>query len=506
MKHVIIFFIFLVPSLAIYSQGGMKKKYFLGNGFSSFTSNAIESPNGGYVVVGVTTDTLKNKNISRLTVIGTDSQMNLIWRKDYGGLNNIYADNLFAGPETGYHDSTFIYCVYTVSDTSKAKQRACLIKFDYNGDTIWQRTYTISSPRDLVPQGMCRSVDGGFLITGMSQEWVANTQAAFVIKTNNEGKELWRKLYSKPYPDVQDGKSIIQDKISKKIVTVGFQYLLQGGDFVVQSNILVSDSIGNFLFRKSYNNDNGGGFAQIIQLKDGNFLTGGGWCDHFGIKLIYTKAMAVKFDIDGNIIWKKEYGPVARGNLLGYFNEKANGEISAFGSNGVLWDKLDMLQLSSKGDLLFQREIGTGVVNNEEFLKSIHRTKDNGLLISTTFYQSKTPVPFSIIKIDSVGCDTTEEYCQVLAGVEEPVEKGNAEIKIFPNPGSDHISIQFPGSTNQFKRIIITDVTNRILEEVSVSGEQALLIETSGYPEGIYFVSFYYTGTLIETRKLVISR
>jgi hypothetical protein len=506
MKHVIIFFIFFMLSLAINSQGGMKKKFFLGNGFSSFTSNAIESPNGGYVVVGVTTDTLKNKYISRLTVIGTDKQMNLIWRKDYGGLNNIYADNWFAGPETGYHDSTFIYCVYTVSDTSKAKQRACLIKFDYNGDTIWQRTYTISSPRDLVPQGMCRSVDDGFLITGMSQEWVANTQAAFVIKTNNEGKELWRKLYSKPYPDVQDGKSIIQDKISRRILVVGFQYTLLGGDFATESNILILDSLGNELKRKSYNNPEGGGFGHIIQLNDGNFLSGGSWFHQYIGNIVYYKALIVKFDVYGSIIWSQQYGPIGRANSLGLFNESKNGEISAFGSCGLIWDKIDMFQLTSKGDVIFQREIGSGVYDNAEFPRSIQRTMDNGLLLSSTFYQSKTSVPFSIIKIDSAGCDTTADYCQVLAGVQEFVKKPTDQLQIFPNPASDQISIKFAGSAGLPNRLIITDVTNRILEETFVSGEQALLIETSGYPEGIYFVSFYYTGTLIETRKLVISR
>jgi hypothetical protein len=44
------------------------------------------------------------------------------------------------------------------------------VKFDLNGDTIWQKFYRDTDPlEDVIPQMVTASADGGFYLTGFFQ-------------------------------------------------------------------------------------------------------------------------------------------------------------------------------------------------------------------------------------------------------------------------------------------------------------------------------------------------
>ena len=79
---------------------------------------------------------------------------------------------------------------------SNNKYIGVLIKFDLNGDTIWQKRFY--DPANAVyPQMVSTSVDGGFLITGMYDDPLIVAQQAMLIKTDASGNELWRKQVKK---------------------------------------------------------------------------------------------------------------------------------------------------------------------------------------------------------------------------------------------------------------------------------------------------------------------
>lgn len=148
-------------------QGGFRKKYHLSNSTTSISRDVIEVPNG-YIISGTTIDSVGG--FSRMTLIGIDHSGVVQWRKDYGNSKFQYIDNLFhvRGPVVKSLNS--FYHTVCVKDSTN-QHIGVLLNIDFNGDTIWQKIYGIGTPKDIIPQGLSRSIDGGFLLTGLSQNW-----------------------------------------------------------------------------------------------------------------------------------------------------------------------------------------------------------------------------------------------------------------------------------------------------------------------------------------------
>ena len=81
---------------------------------------------------------------------------------------------------------------------------------------------------------------GLFLVTGFFQNWSANPYSkCLLIKTDANGYELWRKKIAKAIPDAQDGKTILQDSASKKIIIAGYQYIGNSNNWDGYPNLLI---------------------------------------------------------------------------------------------------------------------------------------------------------------------------------------------------------------------------------------------------------------------------
>lgn len=95
----------------------------------------------------------------------------------------------------------------------------------------------------------------------------------------------------------------------------------------------------------------------------------------------------------------------------------------------------------------------------------------------------------------------TEKSRAKVGGVDDipPVQLTDM-IYVYPNPASNLVSLE--NQTNQEHIITITDVTGKVIDEVSVSGNQTLIINTSTYAQGVYFIR---TGES-AAYKLVIQR
>jgi len=83
-----------------------------------------------------------------------------------------------------------------------------------------------------------------------------------------------------------------------------------------------------------------------------------------------------------------------------------------------------------------------------------------------------------------------------------PVQAGNKEIRIFPNPASDQLSVEIPGNTGQLK-LSISDMSGRDLVSNALDGN-ALQIATSGLPEGSYVLTISSDKGTLKTQKVTI--
>jgi hypothetical protein len=504
-------FLLLILSISFSTaQGGWKKKYYLQNSSVSVCRNVIEAPNGNLIMVGLTYDTLNNNSSNRLTLIGTDAIGNMLWRKDYGSQNFEYLDNVVAPKAAIVFDNNFFYHTLGVRDSNN-KQVGVLIKFKYNGDTLFQKIYR-DPTEDVVPQGITKSVDNGFLLTGFFQN--SNTSTCLLIKTDINGNELWRKKINKVAPNVQDGKSIIQDSATKKIIIVGYQYIGPNSD--AYSNILILDSLGNKLMQTTFNNAGGGGFVYVTQLKDKNFLTCGGLNANNDAGIWpRCKSLAVKFDINGNMIWNKTYDTLSLFTGISFLHELQNSDIIMGGQLDTMVNynqpdivKLRVFRIDKNGNLKWKKYVGSAYTNEStEYFRSMNPTADGGYILAAECHNASNPRPYDIVKIDSTGCDTSEVWCKSVAlGIESFYNKTGYSFEMFPIPAKDFVSIKINAPTDKKFKIKINDVTGKELDVFQLEQGDGFDLSISSYKAGVYFANIIYEEKIVETKKLVVIR
>ncbi len=498
------------------AQGGWKRLYLPQNSATNKLGCVIEAPNGNLILIGLTNSTLSSNPTGNLTIIGTNSLGDTIWRKNYGSPNFRYLDCF--GQRSVTSDNNHFYITTCVQDTG-VRQFGVLIKLDFNGDTVWQKIYRDSNPLDdLIPYAVSKSVDGGFLITGFFQNWGSSSyNRCLVIKTDPNGNELWRKKISKAIPDIQTGNAIVQDSASKKIIIVGYQYLGSASNPGTYSNILILDSAGNKLIQTTFSNYDAGVFGEIIQLKDKNFLTCGSMnANNDQGNYPRYNSVVVKFDINANVIWTKTYDTLALYNRIDFLKEHINGDIFMGGILDTLRNygypfvsKIKVFRTNNLGEVKWRRYIGSWY--NHTFAEgavSMRTLSNGGFIFATAFPFLPDPKPFSVIKIDSTGCDTLQAYCRMMqeVGISKLTKLFGFQFEVYPNPSSDYVRLKLDAIIGEKFVVQFNDVNGNEVVKYTIKGGSELTVDTSILEQGVYFVSLYCGKNVIDRHKLVIVR
>lgn len=76
------------------------------------------------------------------------------------------------------------------------------------------------------------------------------------------------------------------------------------------------------------------------------------------------------------------------------------------------------------------------------------------------------------------------------------------QLSVSPNPAHDFINIYVSNTTNETYHIQLTDTNGKLLKKID-SNEQHLLISTSNFAKGVYFIK-YIDNNLVTTKKIII--
>jgi hypothetical protein len=511
--------VLLYIALHSVAQGGFRSKIYLPGGLNHTTKAIFEIPGGKYFASGFTIDTLNGIQVNRLTIMGLDADGKLQWVKKYGDNSFFYYGNLFIF-RSFYKLGNNVYYAGCARDSTN-KQIGVLIKFDLNGDTVWQKIYRDPDPlEDVIPQMLTGSVDGGFLITGFFQNWDIHYSRCLLIKTDANGNEMWRKKIGKIAPDVQDGKAIVQDTVSKKIAIVGYQYI---GNYSNYDNILILDSTGNKLAQTKYNSV-GGSLVDLIQTKDKKFITVGRsiFAETVGGTNL-TGSFIAKFDIDTPMtpIWKIDNFDIKAltngfSGLIEFPNEDilVGGYLDSASMNNMYANYLTKFVMFDKnGNIKWKKyydyKTNNENVRNDQILHAIERTKDGGWVAAIGCLNFPEVNPFFFVKYDSTGCDSTEAYCRsrdslILLGLSGYHADYPVQFEVYPNPASDLVQIQVNAPEGEDMRLEVSDLTGRQAGSYNMHSTGDLQINTGKYQNGVYFITLYSGGNAIGVRKLLI--
>lgn len=96
--------------------------------------------------------------------------------------------------------------------------------------------------------------------------------------------------------------------------------------------------------------------------------------------------------------------------------------------------------------------------------------------------------------------------CDTLVGVNEN-EQDNYPIKVFPNPASDFITINYKILPNETAQFVLYNTMGEIVNKKNLFGSfKSLLVHTNNLRNGVYSWSVFFKNRKTQSGKLVVIR
>ena len=171
-----------VSLIKINANGYQQWYHTFGRTITDIGECVQQTADGGYIIAGYTVSGLNNNDI---LLIKTDSAGELQWWQVYG---NSFDDKGYSVQQTT--DGGYIVCGFN-RDVGFDHENVFLVKTDSLGNQQWSQIYG----GNLKDFGRCvqQTNDGGYIITGYSENFTPADMNVYVIKTDSNGFEQWSK-------------------------------------------------------------------------------------------------------------------------------------------------------------------------------------------------------------------------------------------------------------------------------------------------------------------------
>jgi len=187
----------------------------------------LETKNGDFVVSGTDEPTGDGRIIYLLRV---DANGNKLWDNSIGPVDISHWKWGYCSAECSNGD--LMVCGETDS-------KVFLARTDKSGNMLWEKTYT--NPDSTYRCGMSMKIEGGnCLITGGSSEIIYSSQKCFLLKTDENGNELFSKTF--PGTGSINGMNLLVNSSGDNIIT-GYQFLSQNNENIFFTR---TDANGNY--------------------------------------------------------------------------------------------------------------------------------------------------------------------------------------------------------------------------------------------------------------------
>ena len=323
-----------------------------------------------------------------------DKNGNKIWIRVDKGNNIVFFDVAPLG------DGGFVAAGQTEENK---KVHGYIEKFDKNGNEVWRKTLIKkkkSNPYEQESKDWIRTItqtkDGGFVVGGYYSMWVQGfaVNSGWLIKFDKNGNKVWDKVFQGSH---RKGKDFSFDMV-RATKDGGFVALLYYHNSLYDDKscdeIVKFDKDGKKMWVQKI--DSTITVNSISQTKDGGYILGG--C----INKKYSKvnhAYIMKLTNNGKKVWGKTFGVVMNGQnvtnecINAIAQTKDGGYIvgasiySPFAENGSVFETSDawVVKLDKNGNKVWDKMFGYG----DDFVEAIHSvsgTQDGNYIIGGCTY------------------------------------------------------------------------------------------------------------------------
>ncbi|PGM56125.1 InlB B-repeat-containing protein [Bacillus sp. AFS053548] len=344
---------------------------FGGNEYDTF--NAITVTGDDHVAVGYSDSTDEellgiNKGYYDAIIVKYGPNGNIKWTKTFGGSG---ADE-FKGVTTS-GDSTVAVGFSNSHDGDLELQdgyhNAIIVKYDHDGNVEWKKE--IKGDNSVFSFNSVTTTSDGYVAVGES----AND--AVIVKFDTNGNQIWLKKFGGSESDhyrsviaTNDGYLATGETYSEDGDVTGLTEGFPTG-FIVKYDVE-----GNVVWKKAYGGRLFSSYNSIITTDDGVIIAGKASSD----------ALIIKYDVNGNVEWKKTFGgsgsdgfnavtPTSDGFLAAGGAFSNDGDLDHLNSDGE--DAL-LVQYDRDGNVAWKKTIGgsvydefNGVTTNEHGILAV---------------------------------------------------------------------------------------------------------------------------------------
>jgi hypothetical protein len=261
-------------------------------------ADILVTRSGDLLAVGRTDSYSQDMNIN---LIKFDSQGNIIWDRTYGGNETEGANAIIQTQEGG-----FLVAGYSDSNAENANENdVWLLKINANGEREWERFYKTPDSIDEA-QGLIETEDGNFLIVGNTTSLSEGNVDIFVMKVNKKGDILWQKKYGE-----------LGGEQAGHVISTSQGFMIVGSKEIPKKRwdmwLLHIDKQGEILWNQNYGgSDNEMGNVMTV-MPDGNYVLAGFTYSYAEGSL---DAWVVKINHKGEKIWDKTLGGLSTDEVL----------------------------------------------------------------------------------------------------------------------------------------------------------------------------------------------
>lgn len=335
---------------------------------------------GNYVFAG-NTKSFGNGDVDAW-IVKIDSEGKEIWSKNFGGKLDDFAYCIKQTSGNGY------VFVGSSSIRDKDEKDVWLVKLDYEGNQQWSKTFGVA----LVDESgisFIETSDNGYIIA--YTEYNSITISGGLIKTDSNGKEVWRqKLFEQSDMD-WDG------------IVIPSVYEISGDGYIIcicndarsTSSLIKTDETGKKQWNSTYHDVS----ARYVQkTSDGGYLLAG---------RIPTSTLSsagiIKTNKNGEEQWRQMFGYTFQ-DYIKSAQQASDGGYILVGDTEIQQSDKDiwLIKTDSNGNKEWENNFGT---DEDESAFSVQQTVDGGYIIAGQRYSEsyRHDINAWIIKTDPMG-------------------------------------------------------------------------------------------------------
>ncbi|MCB0843253.1 MAG: T9SS type A sorting domain-containing protein [Bacteroidetes bacterium] len=463
-----------------------------------------------------------------------------------------------------FDDGNWMFSAYAYSITPGDSAMAIVFKTDSSFTPLWAKRFKALRGDDF--SCITPLIDGNVLVGGAMRQGFAIEEGGSVFKLDTAGNIIWHLMYEEDHDDrvldiFEEADSSLMIFIREGVTNrpTKIVHAAKDGTIISQrtytfdtsngllANVVISDEneqyyfsgAGNFqgsseayvcavdntnlLWFKRYKigGRDVGQFASAYNPYDQTIILGGSIKDTVGI---FVNFWLLKTDLQGNVIWSKEYGgdlgytedvsvikPLSDGNIMVFGRA-----FSDQGSQGFA------MKLDAQGNKLWVRgynptspTVGIGdVFSFPDGRMLINANSGQEIFLMTTTADAVNACSISDVSLNVAALSVEDSsyalnsahpgivefippldtfdisiddslLCEASVGIEEfRVQK----LEIYPNPVNDQLTVVLPENINSKLECRIIDATGRTIIPNIIQNSGELNLNVSDLPAGIYWI------------------